>query len=258
MSLNNLSGMALVDIELLLLILKQICFGSLISGLIIFFLTLFLQGGHLFDHDADLDHDLDHDISIDHDVGDISLDTDIDVEVDVDTGIEVSMDKDVHLGMDKDVDHGLGGDTPTPLMLLLGSFMISFGGSGLILIDSTIHILLLLILVILIPIGTTYIVSKAWSKLAVSDMYKPPLEMIKVDDEVTTLTTVDTEGGLVRILTSSVQGPIKMSAKTKSGAIAKEMIAYVVEVQKNSLIIDEWPSTEKRTKEIPKGTIKWD
>jgi hypothetical protein len=238
--------MALVDIELLLFILKQICFGSFISGLIIFFLTLFLQGGHLFDHDTDFDHD----ISIDHDVGDIGLDTDIDVDVEVDAGIDVTI--------DKDADHGLGGDTPAPLMLLLGSFMISFGGTGLVLIDSVIHILLLLILIITIPVGTTYLISKVWSRLAVSEMYEPPLKTIKVDDEVTTLTTVDTKGGLVRILTSSVHGPIKMSAKTKSGAIAKQMIAYVVEVEKNSLIIDEWPSTEKRTKKIPKGTIKWD
>ncbi len=250
--------MVLVDIDLLLFILKQICFGSLISGLMIFFLTLFLQGGHLFDHDTDLDHDFDHDISIDHDIGDISLDTDIDVDIEVDTGIDISMDKDVHLGMDKDVDHGLAGDTPAPLMLLLGTFMISFGGTGVILIDTAIHILLLLILIITIPVGTTYLISKTWSRLAVSEMYDPPLETINVDDEVTTLTTIDTEGGLVRINTSSVQGPIKMSAKTKSGAIAKEMIAYVVEVQKNSLIIDEWPSTEKQTKKIPEGTIKWD
>jgi len=250
--------MALVDIELLLFILKQICFGSLISGLMIFFLTLFLQGSHLFDHDTDLDHDFDHDISIDHDVGDIDIDADIDVDIDVDTDIEVSMDKDVHLGMDKDVDHGLGGDTPTPLMLLLGSFMISFGGTGVILIDSAIHIILLLSLIIAIPVGTTYMISKAWTKLAVSDMYEAPLKTINIDDEVTTLTTVDTEGGLVRIQTSSVHGPIKMSAKTKSGAIAKEMIAYVVEVEKNSLIIDEWPSTEKQTRKIPEGTIKWD
>lgn len=244
--------MALVDIDLLLIILKQICIGSLISGLMIFFLTLFLQGSHLFDHDTDLDHDFDHDISIDHDVGDIGVD------VDVDTDIEISVDKDIHLGMDKDVDHGLGGDTPTPLMLLLGSFMISFGGTGVILIDSAIHVLLVLSLTVAIPVGTTYVISKAWSKLAVSDMYEPPLETINVDDEVITLTTVDTEGGLVRINTSSVHGPIKMSAKTTSGAIAKEMIAYVVEVQKNSLIIDEWPSTEKQTKKIPEGTMKWD
>jgi hypothetical protein len=250
--------MALVDIELLLIILKQICIGSLISGLMIFFLTLFLQGSHLFDHDTDLDHDFDHDISIDHDVGDISLDADIDVDIDVDTDIGISVDKDIHLGMDKDVDHGLGGDTPTPLMLLLGSFMISFGGTGVILIDSAIHILLVLSLIVIIPVGITYTISKAWSKLAVSDMYDPPLETINVDDEVITLTTVDTEGGLVRINTSSVHGPIKMSAKTISGAIAKRMIAYVVEVQKNSLIIDEWPSTEKQTKKIPEGSIKWD
>ena len=234
--------MALVDIDLLLIILKQICIGSLISGLMIFFLTLFLQGSHLFDHDTDLDHDFDHDISIDHDIGDIGVD------IDVDTDIGISVDKDIHLGLDKDVDHGLGGDTPTPLMLLLGSFMISFGGTGVILIDSAIHILLVLSLIVAIPVGTTYIISKAWSKLAVSDMYDPPLETINVDDEVTTLTTVDTKGGLVRINTSSVHGPIKMSAKTISGAIGKRMIAYVVEVQKNSLIIDEWPSTEKQTK----------
>ncbi len=247
-----MSSMALVDVDLLLLILKQICFGSLISGLIIFFLTLFLQGGHLFDHDADFDHDFDHDISIDHDIGDIDLDTDID------TGIEVSMDKDIHIGLDKDIDHGFAGDTPAPLMLLLGSFMISFGGAGVILIDSDINILLLLIFIITIPFGTTYMISKVWSKIAVSEMYDSPLESIKVDDEVTTLTTVDTEGGLVLIQTSSVQGPIKISARTKSGAIAKEMIAYVVEVEKNSLIIDEWPSTEKQTKKIPEGSLKWD
>ena len=48
-----------------------------------------------------------------------------------------------------------------------------------------------------------------------------------------------------------------MSAKTKSGAIAKDMIAYVVEVQKNSVIIDEWSSTDKTAKKVPEGSIKW-
>jgi len=69
--------MAPIDFNLLLLILKQICLGSLISGLIIFFLTLFLQGSHLFHYGADLDHDIDHDVSLDHGVAldkDFSLD----------------------------------------------------------------------------------------------------------------------------------------------------------------------------------------
>ena len=63
--------MANLDLPLIIFILKQICLGSLVSGLLIFLLTLIFTGGHLFDHDADLDHDIDHDVSIDHDIGDV-------------------------------------------------------------------------------------------------------------------------------------------------------------------------------------------
>ncbi len=253
--------MSVIDVPLLLLILKQICFGSLISGLLIFFLTLILQGSHLFDHDTDLDHDIDHDfdhgVGIDHGIGDIELDTDVDIDSDITVGI----DKDIHVGIDKDVDltdHGFDADTPAPLMLLLGTFMISFGGTGVILIDDSIHIIVLLAVLILIPVGTTYLISKVWARIAVSEIYETPLETIKVDDEVKTLTTVDTYGGLVLIQTSSIHGPVKMSAKTETGAIAKGMVAYVMKVEKNSLIIDEWPSTEKSKKESPKGSIAWE
>ncbi|MHA1993696.1 MAG: hypothetical protein ACW97Z_04085 [Candidatus Hodarchaeales archaeon] len=250
-----------IDVPLLLLILKQICFGSLVSGLLIFFLTLILQGSHLFDHDTDLDHDIDHDfdhsVGIDHDIGDVDFDADVDIDSDVSVGI----DKDVHIGMDKDLnltDHGYDADTPAPLMLLLGTFMISFGGTGVILIDNTINIILLLAVLVLVPLGTTYLISKAWSKIAVSEIYDTALQTMKIDDEVKTLTTVDTEGGLVLIQTSSIHGPVKMSAKTKSGAIAKDMVAYVMKVERNSLIIDEWPSTEKSKKHSPEGSITWE
>ena len=235
--------MAILDIPLLLFILKQICFGSLISGLLLFFLTLIFTGGHLFDHDTDLDHDIDHDVSLDHDVGG-----------------DISLDKDIHIGMDKSVDlhdHGFDADTPAPLMLLLGTFLISFGGTGVILLDSAIHLLITLSLIVLIPFGLTYFVSKLWAKIAVSEIYDTALDTIEVDDEVKTLTTVDTKGGLVLIHTTSVHGPVKMSAKTKIGAIARDMIAYVVEVQKNSVIIDEWSSTDKTAKKVPEGSVKW-
>ncbi|PWI47283.1 hypothetical protein CEE45_12370 [Candidatus Heimdallarchaeota archaeon B3_Heim] len=249
------------DVPLLLLILKQICFGSLISGLLIFFLTLILQGSQLFDHDTDLDHDIDHDfdhgVGIDHDLGGV----DLDVDVDIDSDLTVGIDKDIHLGMDKNLDlhdHGFDADTPAPLMLLLGTFMISFGGTGVIMIDNTINIIVLLAVLFLVPIGTTYFISKVWARIAVSEIYETPLQTMKVDDEVKTLTTVDTEGGLVLIHTSSIHGPVKMSAKTESGAIAKGMIAYVVKVKENSLLIDEWPSTEKTKKTTPEGSITWE
>ncbi|MFX1516423.1 MAG: NfeD family protein [Promethearchaeota archaeon] len=278
--------MASIDLSLLILILKNVCLGSLLGGLIIFFLTLFLQGSHLFQHGTDLDHDVDHgvsldkdfsvdhDVSVDHDISmdhDFSLDHDIsvdhdlsidsDVDIDVDHDISVGIDKDVHIDKQFDL-HDHGADTPTPLMLLLGTFMITFGASGTFLIDMVAqgpppYSLILLAFIIGFPFASTYVVTKIWGKMAVSEAYETALETIKIDDAVKTLTTVDTKGGLVVIETQSVHGPVKMAAKTKYGAIARNMTAYVIEIQGNTLIIDEWSSTDT-DKPIPEGSIKWE
>ncbi|UCE14517.1 MAG: hypothetical protein JSV04_04895, partial [Candidatus Heimdallarchaeota archaeon] len=270
--LGYLSNMAVLDLELLLEILKQICWGSLISGFIIFFLTLFLQGSHLFHHDTDLDHDVDHGVSLDHDVsvdhdisldhggldiGDADFDLDADVDIDIDHDVSIGVDK--HIGFDKD----LGADTPTPLMLLLGVAMITFGGSGMLLIDAAaqgpfLTSIILIIIIFAVPIGTTYGTNKIWERIAVSEIYETALETIKIDDSVRTLTTVDEKGGLVVIDTSSIHGPVKMAAKTKYGAIPRNMTAYVIEIQGNTLIIDEWSSKEAEKRPIPEGTVKWE
>ncbi|MFX0208527.1 MAG: hypothetical protein ACFFDT_21270 [Candidatus Hodarchaeota archaeon] len=280
--------MAPIDFSLLILILKNVCLGSLFGGLIIFFLTLFLQGSHLFHSGADLDHDVDHgfsldkDFSVDHDVSvdhDFSLDHDIsmdhdfsldhDISVDHDLSIGTDVDHDVSVGIDKDVhiDKHLdlqnhGADTPTPLMLLLGTFMITFGASGTFLIDLVaqgppLYSIILTAFIIGLPFGTTYVVTKIWARIAISEAYETALETIKIDDPVRTLTTVDTQGGLVVIDTQSIHGPVKMAAKTKYGAIARNMTAYVIEIQGNTLIIDEWSSTDTE-KPIPEGSIKWE
>ncbi|MHA1213707.1 MAG: hypothetical protein ACTSR2_06795 [Candidatus Hodarchaeales archaeon] len=245
--------MILIEMETLLLLLEQVCIGSLISGFIIFFLALFLQGGHFFDSDTDLDHD----VSLDHgdlDLSDASLDIDSDLSVDIDHGPDFHVDKEFGLK-----DHGFESDSPTPLMLLLGTFLITFGGIGLVLLQTTLDSFFIIVYSFLIPIITTIGMSKLWSRLAVSETYQTPLETINIDDKVKTITTVDTKGGLVVINTSSVQGPIKMAAKTKYGAIAKNMEAYVVDIQRNTLIIDEWSSIEEKQKSIPKdGSIKWE
>lgn len=259
--------MASVEIEVLLSILKQICIGSLFSGLIIFFLALFFQGSHIFDHDADIDHDFDHGISIDHggiDVGhaDIDLDTDIDLDVDIDSDISIGIDKDIHIGVDKHIelgDHDFDADTPAPLMLLLGTFLLTFGGIGTLILDTSVHPLILIFLTFSIPIIATITISKIWNKIAVSETYENPIETIKIDDPVTTITTVDTEGGIVVVETTSVQGPVKMAAKTRYGAISKSMTGYVIEIQKNTLIIDEWPSTSDKEKPLLKqDSLSWE
>jgi hypothetical protein len=255
-----------IDLTIFILILKQICLGSLICGFIIFFLTVFLQGSHLFDQDTDISHDFDKSVSLDQggiDVGeaDLDLDIDTDIDIDVDTEVGISLDKDIHMGVDKYIDlhdHGIGADTPTPLMLLLGTFMITFGGSGTFLLESAVHPLIQIIIILGLPIGATFAVSKVWEKIAISETYETAIETIKIDDEVQTLTTIDNKGGLVVIETSSIHGPIKMAAKTNYGAIAKGMIAYVIEIKENTLIIDEWPTTETKKKKLPEGTIKWE
>ncbi len=49
-----------------------------------------------------------------------------------------------------------------------------------------------------------------------------------------------------------------MAAKTRYGAISKAMTAYVIEIHKNTLIIDEWPSSEDKEKPIPKQeSLTW-
>ena len=292
----------LLVLEYFLLFLKAVSQGSLVGGFIIFFLTLFLQGSHLFHHDTSIDHDVDHDVSLDHDVSvdhgvsldhdvsvdhGVSLDHDVSVDhgvsldhdvsidhgglelghadLDLDADVDIDIDHDVSVGVDKDIalDHSIEADSPTPLMLLLGTFMITFGASGTFLIDAAIQgppltSLILIIIIIGLPFGTTFAITKIWEKMAVSDAYETALETIKIDDPVRTLTTVDTKGGLVLIETDSIHGPVKMAAKTKFGAIARNMTAYVIEIQSNTLIIDEWFSTETEKRPIPEGTIKWE
>ncbi len=276
-----MADLILIFLEYFLLVLKAVSLGSLVGGFIIFFLTLFLQGSHLFQHDTSIDHDIDHDVSLDHDVSidhgvsldhDVSIDHggldlgDADLDLDVDVDVDIDIDHDVSVGADKHIalhDHGIEADSPTPLMLLLGTFMITFGASGTFLIDAAIQgppvtSLILIAIIIGLPFGTTFITTKIWDKIAVSEAYETALETIKIDDPVRTLTTVDTKGGLILIETDSVHGPVKMAAKTKFGVIARNMTAYVIEIQRNTLIIDEWFSTETEKRPIPEGTIKWE
>ncbi|MFW9778733.1 MAG: hypothetical protein ACFFE8_07740 [Candidatus Heimdallarchaeota archaeon] len=239
------------ELDLLLLILRQICLGSLISGFIIFFLTLFIQGSHIFDHDYDLNHDFDHDLTVESDI-----------TAGLDKDIHVGIDKDINVGVDKDLDlhdHQIDVDTPAPLMLILGTFMITFGGTGTFLLNnSVVNPLISILITIVSPFLVTIGVSKLWARIAVEDTYQTALETVKVDDEVKTLTTVDTQGGLVRVETPSIHGPIKLAAKTRFGAIPKDMPAYVVEVKGTLLIIDEWPTQDGKEKLIPEGKITWE
>lgn len=226
--------------------IQQVCWGSLISGFIIFFLTLFLQGTHIFDSD----HDIDHDVSggIDHDI-------DHDFSADLDHDIDIG-DHDASFDHDHDVDS----DGAAPLMLLAATFMLTFGGLGVVLFGIAMETLSRLAIIFIIPIGTTYLVSRVWHKVAISEIYETALERVKINAEVKTITAIDEKGGICLVYTDSTQGPIKIFAKTRYGEIPKDSNAYVVEIQKSHIIIEEFPIEEPKEKSNydNEGKISWE
>jgi hypothetical protein len=237
--------------------------GFLIGGIILFLFSLFVNLGHGGDHDGEVDADSGIEIEAHGDI-DAGVDIDVDVEVDVDTGLDMSIEA------DHDIDHSSGhenhsadvhsttGTSPAPFLLLLSSFMLTFGIMGEIIYSIALNPLIRILLLFFFPIFVTKGISYTWKKLAVESSYEIP--SIKIDNQVLTLTAVDEAGGLVLADTTDINRPkeklhflgkIKMQAKTIPGnkPITKGKIGYVIDIdEKNTLIIDEWPTPPHKNK----------
>ena len=235
--------------------------GFLIGGLILFFFSLFINIGHGGDHDSGVDTE--SGIEIDGH-GDIALETDIspDINIEVDSNLDISIETDIdheigHGDHSGDV-HSITDTTPAPFLLLLSSFMLSFGVMGEIVYSIELNPLFRILLLFMLPIFITKGISYLWKKLAVESSYEVP--SIKIDNQVSTLTVVDEDGGLVIADTTDINRPkeklhllgrIKMQAKTIPGnkPIPKGKIGYVIDIdEKNTLIIDEWPTPPQKNK----------
>ena len=253
----NTIGAALEDWEILV---RDICLGFLLSGIMLFLITVIFQGMHLFDHDTDIgaDHDIsaDHDIGIDHDVSidhDIGIDHDISVDHDIGVDHDVSMDHDVSADHDISMDSDLDGDygTPAPLLLLVATFMLIAGalGTSLYSLGDTVDPYARLGAVVAFLLFCTFLVSWTWGKVAKSSLIELEIDGVQADDDVVALTDIDENGGLVRaryISSDGETGQIKMAAKTLPGVVVpKGATAYVIDKQGNTLLIDEWPNPSK-------------
>ncbi|MHA2232174.1 MAG: hypothetical protein ACXAB4_06770 [Candidatus Hodarchaeales archaeon] len=225
------------------IIVRDICLGLLISGIMLFLMTVFLQGMHLFDHDADIGAD--HDISADSDFG-----VDHDVSVDHDIGVDSDIGVDHDIAMDHDLGGDFGGDygTPAPMLLLAATFMLIAGalGTSLYSLGDSIDSFARLGAVIAFPLFCTFLVSWAWGKVAKSSLIELEIDGVRANDDVVALTNVDESGGLVRAQYTSSEGEtgqIKLPAKSLPGVIIpKGRTAYVIDKQGSMLLIDEWPN----------------
>jgi hypothetical protein len=213
-------------------ILFQLATGCLISGFILFIFSIITAEFH-FGHDST-------------DVGDISADTDI--SFDGHPEIHFELETDAHF--DSDLGHETNLEkNSTPILLLLSSFFLMFGAIGYSIYQAEVwNPIIRIILLIFIPIGFVKLISIFWKKFtSFESAYEVP--KVKIDNAVKTITKVDEKGGLVLAETNDIErieklhlaGSIKMQARTLSGSIDRDSVAYVIAIEKNTLIIDSWP-----------------
>ncbi|MFX1520402.1 MAG: NfeD family protein [Promethearchaeota archaeon] len=201
-------GTILLEIKGFEAVLLDISVGFFISGILLFVLTVIFLGIHGLDHNGDhsIDgHDIDgHDIShdISHDVGDHSIDSH-------DTG-----DHDISHGVGhEDVHSETGGDS-APLMLLISTFMLSFGAMGISLFQIQMDSLMRAMIIFLTPIVITIVVARIWRKLAKSELgaLVHPRELIGRTGIIVHQTTY--RGGSIRVTIEGPMGSISFPAKS--------------------------------------------
>lgn len=217
----------MLELEVWEVLIREAAIGSFFGGIFLFIITVFTAGLNFTDHDIAADHDLD-------------LDADVDVDADVGGGF--------HVGSE----HSFSGDAAAPVILIISTFLLTFGSLGYALYSIEINPILRLLFLIGIPFMAVKSVSFVWRKyLSKYDAYEVP--KVKVDNQVKTLTTVDEKGGLVLADTSDINrvdktlhlmGNIKLQARTRNGVfIKRNEIAYIIEITgNNTLIIDKWPN----------------
>ena len=144
----------------------------------------------------------------------------------------------------------------TPIFLIIAAFMQMFGAVGTVNYQSEILTpFYRILLVILIPLACVKLVDIAWNRIAGKE-YGYEIPTVAIDNQVKTLTSVDEKGGLVLADTGDLNRPeslnidekIKMIARTLPGVvIERDQIAYVIDIdQKNTLVIDLWPKPAKK------------
>lgn len=213
----------------------QVSWGFFISGIIFTILALISASSH---GNGDVDHDIDHDLDVGHDV---------DVGHDFDVSHDVDMDVDHDFDISSDLDHpemGYGsGDTGTPLMLLIGTFLLIFGSFGIGIIGFYGVSLLNIGLLFAIAFSAVGVTSVFWKKVFTTGTYRwRPEHMI--GRLATVFITVDNRGGSIKIDTHTPLGvliyparPVDLNKVYKSG----EQV-YIIAYKDGYAIVHDVPT----------------
>ncbi|MGQ4833092.1 MAG: hypothetical protein ACP6IS_04205 [Candidatus Asgardarchaeia archaeon] len=214
----------------------EISWGFFISGILLTIIAVIGAtegGGADVHHDIDMSHDLDlsHDLDISHDI-DVSHDLDVSHDID----------------MDHDIDHsGFSAHGSTPLTLLLGAFLLVYGGFG-IAIFGYYGVTLSNVLGILgITIFIVFLVSFSWKKIFTTGTYtwRPEFAVGRI---ATVQLPVDYKGGSIKIDTHTPLGFVVYPAKSldpQKQYPAGELV-QVVGFKEGYAIVSDSPLTRKK------------
>ncbi|MGQ4914291.1 MAG: hypothetical protein ACP6IU_06005 [Candidatus Asgardarchaeia archaeon] len=229
----------------------QVSWGFFISGIIFTVISVISASSH---GDTDLSHDTDYDLSHDMDFDhDISMDHDLDVghDVDISHDMDISHDFDVHADIDHDATHmGYGsGDTGTPLMLLIGTFLLMFGSFGIGIFGFYGITLLNISILFAIAFSAVFLVSVFWKKVFRTGTYRWRPEFM-IGRIATVALTIDADGGSIKVDTHTPLGMMTYPARPMSpDRVYKtgEQV-YVVAYKDGYAIVHDVPVTTKRSK----------
>ena len=257
-------------------------FGGLILSIISTFLAQMesnITGAGELDAEMDLDVDADVDVDIDADVDvdvdadvdiDVDADVDIDVDIDYDTGVEieiegvevdaeVDLEAGVEIDSDVDINTDIGAEpdadivstvTPAPIMLLLSTFFLIFGISGIVLYYTVNEALRFLILFITPTIAyiTTKIINFGWKKIAKSRYYQITSTKNLIGTKGEVLLPIDERGGIIRVPSNT---PLKFERLHVKPLMSESNfergdVVYICDVKNGYLLVD-------RSKKLIKG-----
>ena len=138
----------------------------------------------IFALSADTDHDVDHDVGVDHD-----FDHDVDHDVGVDHGIFTGSMGDRIMVISRGA----------PLMLLIGSFFLVYGGLGIVLFSEPGNAFGKLIIMTFVVVFVLWVIDTLWSKLFTVETYLLPRKDVLVGLMAEVVLTVDKNGGVIRV-----------------------------------------------------------
>ena len=166
-----------------------------------------------FDTEVEVNSDFDTEVEVDYD-----FDTEVEVDCDFDTEVEVDCDFDTEIEIDTEVDLSIGGNAAglmsdvvsyannTPVSLIFSLYLLWMGAIGTFSYDVIASKLFWMSLVLIIPVGITKLVSRAYQKVAQNQTYRVRVKDELLGREATVKIDVDHNGGVVSIKTpDSVQ-----------------------------------------------------